>query len=91
MNKVEKTVVYRTFQKKYSTYRQKRSSEVLNTNYTGYVIIQVYFKIKPQRRYIFCFGLGLTVLLMCLGVYACKKVLARILRKLKASSTNLLI
>jgi hypothetical protein len=39
MNKVQKTVVYRIFYEKYSTYRQKRSSEVLNTNYTGYVKI----------------------------------------------------
>jgi hypothetical protein len=26
------------------------STEVLNTNYTGYVKIKVYFKIKPERR-----------------------------------------
>ena len=91
MKKVEKTVVYRIFQKKYSTYRQKRSSEVLNTNYTGYIKIQVYFKIKPERRQIFRFDLGLPVSLMCLGVYACKKNLTHVLRKMKASSTNWLI
>jgi hypothetical protein len=34
-----KTVVYRIFEKKYSTYQQKRSRKVLNTNYTGDVKI----------------------------------------------------
>ena len=29
---------------------QNGSTEVLNTNYTGYVKIEVYFKIKPERR-----------------------------------------
>jgi hypothetical protein len=36
--------------KKVSTYRQKRFSEVFNTNYTGYIKIKIYFKIKPERR-----------------------------------------
>ena len=35
---------------KYCTYRQKRSTEVLNTNYTANIKIKVYFKIKPERR-----------------------------------------
>ena len=83
MNKVENTVVYCIFQKKYSTYQQKRSSEVLNINYTGYIKIEVYFIIKPERRQIFRFDLGLTVSLMFLGVYACKKNLTHVLRKMK--------
>ena len=64
MNKVQKMVVYRTFQKKYCTVRQKRSREALNTNYTGFVKIKAYLKIKPRRQIIH-FGLGPLVLLMC--------------------------
>ena len=36
--------------KKYSTYRQKGSSEVLPANYTDSVKILVHFEIKPRGR-----------------------------------------
>jgi hypothetical protein len=53
MKKVQKPVfwtVFSIFLNKYGTYRQRRSYEVLHTNYTAYVKIWVYFKIKPGRR-----------------------------------------
>jgi hypothetical protein len=50
MKKVQRPVGFCKFYNKYSTYPQKLLYEVLHTNYTGYVKIKAYFKIKPERR-----------------------------------------
>ena len=90
-NNCQKTVVFLTFQKNQSEIRKTGRVYFWSTTFTSYVKISANCNIKPRRRQFYHFGLGPLVSLMCGGVYAYKKVLAHLARKLKASSTNWLI
>ena len=87
MKKIQKPKVFCIFWDKYTTNRQKRSHEVLNTYYTAYVRIWVYFIIKPGRKYNVRFCLGPLVSLVWRNV-CIHKSYGIFFLKLKASSTK---